>query len=78
MSKIDYKEFCRNRYIEIWEEEISRVQKEGMTKAAFNSSRLAAQRNTIDRVHIEALLRYSDKVSEKSIWSEIGVGANLT
>ena len=72
MSKKEYQEFCRDRYSEIWEEEISKVQKDGMTTAAINSSRLAAQRNTIDRVHIEALLRYSDTVSERDIWSEIG------
>lgn len=43
------------------------------TKAAIKTARLLAQRKAIDKVLVEALLRYSPKVSESDIWDQIGI-----
>lgn len=72
-NELDYKRFCRNLYKQTWKREFLVEIQNKTTAASKQAARLAAQRKAIDKVLVEALLRYSPKVSESEIWNEIGM-----
>ena len=71
--EMDYKCFCRDLYKCTWEQEFLIEVQDRKTHASRQAARLAAQRKAIDKVLVEALLKYSPQVSESEIWSEIGI-----
>lgn len=72
-NELDYKRFCRNLYKQTWKREFLVEIQNKTTAASKQAARLAAQRKAIDKVLVEALLRYSPEVSESEIWNEIGM-----
>lgn len=72
-KEINYKKFCRDLYIKTWENEYGIECQEKASSAALQAARLGAQRKAIDKVLVEALLKYSPKVSESDIWKEIAI-----
>lgn len=77
MNETDYIVFCRDLYKEIWEKEYIIECKDKETVSARQTARLCAQRRAIDKVLIEALLKYSPNVSESDIWKEIAMTHKL-
>ena len=72
-SNLDFKTFCKEIYKETWEREFLIECHGRETQSAQQLARLAAQRKAIDRVLVEALLKYSPDVSESDIWREIAI-----
>ena len=70
---MDYKVFCRDLYRKTWEREFLLECRGRNSDSAFQMARLSAQRKAIDRVLVEALLKYSPEVSERDIWKEIAI-----
>lgn len=72
-NKVDYTIFCKEKYNEAWKRAYL-IESEGKeTSGALKMARQAAQRRAIDETMVEALLRYSDIVSEDEIWKEIAI-----
>ena len=72
-GKPDFRSFCCKVYKETWEREyLAECQKRG-GRAARQTALQAAQRKAIDKVLVEALLKYSPDVSESDIWREIAI-----
>ncbi len=69
----DYREFCHKLYLATWEEEFQKKCQNQQNPSAIQSARQAAQRQAIDKVLVEAFLKYSPKVSEGAIWKEIAL-----
>lgn len=69
----DYKKFCRDLYIKTWEYEYHVECRDKVSNAALQAARLHAQRKAIDKVLVEALLKYSSEVAESDIWREIAI-----
>ena len=65
--QIDYADFCRDMYIRTWEQEYLVDSINNTSASARQTARLMAQRKAIDKVLVEALLRYSSSVSEREI-----------
>ncbi len=72
-TDVDYKDFCRDLYLQTYELQYEIELQDKTTQAAINAARLTAQRKAIDKVLVEALLRYSPNVSESDIWEQIGI-----
>lgn len=72
-TELDYRDFCRDLYLRTYELQYEIELQDKTTKAAIKTARLIAQRKAIDKVLVEALLRYSPKVSESDIWDQIGI-----
>ena len=70
---MDYHMFCRDVYKNTWEHEFLIERKDKRTQSALQAARLTAQRKAIDKVLVEALLKYSPEVSESDIWKEIAI-----
>lgn len=70
---IDYHVFCRDVYKNTWEHEFLIESRDKETQSALQAARLTAQRKAIDKVLVEALLKYSPEVSESDIWKEIAI-----
>lgn len=77
LSELDYKEFCRQLYKETWEVEYLAESQGYTSDSAIQMARLTAQRRAIDKVLVEALLKFSPTVSENDIWKEIGMTHKL-
>lgn len=73
----DYKEFCHNLYLQTYELQYEIEIQDKTTQAAIQAARLTAQRRAIDKVLVEALLRFSPEVSESDIWEAIGITHKL-
>ena len=69
----NYKDFCRDLYLQTYEAEYETELRGKTTEAAIRTARLTAQRKAIDKVLVEALLCFSPEVSESDIWEQIGI-----
>lgn len=76
-DNVNYKEFCRELYLRTYELQYEIEIQDRTTQAAVQAARLTAQRKAIDKVLVEALLRYSPEISESDIWEEIGITHKL-
>lgn len=72
-NKVDYRVFCRDLYRTTFEREFLIECDRKQSHSAQQVTRLAAQRKAIDKVLIEALLRFSPEISEADIWKEIAI-----
>lgn len=69
----DYKSFCRELYLETWKQEFMKRCQGKQNLSTARSAKQAAQRRAIDKVLVEAFLKYSPEVSEGDIWKEIAL-----
>lgn len=69
----DYKLFCKEIYLQTYEETYPIELGNRTSTAAIKSARLSAQRKAIDKALVEGLLRFSPGVSESEIWEAIGI-----
>lgn len=76
-DSIDYIAFCKDVYNKTWEREFSIETQDATSEAARLAARLSAQRKAIDKVLVEALLKYSPDISEKDIWAQIAINHKL-
>lgn len=77
-DSLDYTVFIRDTYSETWKQEIViESQRRGDSTAALEAARLAAQRKAIDKTFVDAILKYSDSVSEDEIWATIAMTHKL-
>ena len=69
----DYKEFCKEIYMQTYEATYPIELGDRTSDAAKQSARLSAQRKAIDKALVEGLLRFSPDISESEIWEAIGI-----
>lgn len=69
----DYKEFCKEIYMQTYETTYPIELGDRTSDAAKQSARLSAQRKAIDKALVEGLLRFSPDISESEIWEAIGI-----
>lgn len=69
----DYKEFCKEIYMQTYETTYPIELGDRTSDAAKQSARLSAQRKAIDKALVEGLLRFSPHISESEIWEAIGI-----
>lgn len=69
----NYKDFCREVYLQTYESTYPIELRDGVSAAAQQAARLSAQRKAIDRALVEGLLHFSPEVSEREIWEAIGI-----
>lgn len=69
----DYKEFCKEVYLQTYEATYPIELGDRTSDAAKQSARLSAQRKAIDKALVEGLLRFSPEISESEIWEAIGI-----
>lgn len=69
----DYKEFCKEIYMQTYEATYPIELGDRTSDAAKQSARLSAQRKAIDKALVEGLLHFSPDISESEIWEAIGI-----